>query len=108
MRDGHNNDANASRLQYPSRARLHLEQPPTQAVWMDEVREGLLAVDGDDRDPLSIGSLELGVLVDLDLDEVERDLFADRGNHPLRARAEVAALREVDRHLVHGALKGRS
>ena len=73
---------------------------------MDEVREGLLAVHGDDRDALAIGALELGVVVDRNLDEPEGNLLAHRGEHPLGALAEMATLSEVDRHLVHGATVG--
>jgi hypothetical protein len=60
---------------------------------LDEVRESPLAVDLDDGDRGTIGSLELRVTADVDALEVA-------GTHPVddleRSLAEVASLRAVD------------
>jgi hypothetical protein len=76
---------------------LKFVQPSAQRVGVDEVREDLFALDGDDREPLAVGALELGVARDVDLAEVERDLRADALEHGLRALAQVAALRPEER-----------
>jgi hypothetical protein len=87
-------------MQYPSRG-LCLESS-AQAVGVHEVREGLLPVDLDDRDPLPVGTLELGIAGDVDLDELEPDVGADGLDHPRRALAEMAALRPVEGHPAPG------
>jgi hypothetical protein len=61
-----------------------------------EVREGTLAVDLDDGQPLSVTSLQLRVAGDVDLLELER-LVGTRGlDHPPGRRAEMAASRVVE------------
>jgi len=49
---------------------------PTQRVGRDEVDEGLLTVDLDDRDQLAIPHLQLGIPVDRDLLQLETELVA--------------------------------
>jgi hypothetical protein len=63
---------------------------------LHEVREGTLAVDLDDRQPLSVASLQLRVAGDVDLLELERLLGTHRSEHALRSRAEVAPGRVVE------------
>ncbi len=69
---------------------------------MHEVREGLLAVDEHDRDPLAVATLQLGVAGDVDLVEIERHLAAHALDHGARALAEMATVgadeRDRDRH----------
>jgi hypothetical protein len=59
---------------------------------LDEVRERPLAVDLDDRKPLAIAGLELGVAADVDLLQRERQLVPRRVDDPPRGGAEVAPL----------------
>ncbi len=72
-------------------------QPAAKRVAVDEVREGLLPVDGDDGDPLPVPALELLVAGDVDLAQVERDVGADALEDRPRAVAEVAAPRAEER-----------
>ena len=65
---------------------------------MDVVREDLLAVDFDDRQPLTVARLELCVAVDRDLRQREPELFVQRANLPERPLAEVAAGGMKDRY----------
>jgi hypothetical protein len=58
---------------------------------MDEVREDLLAVHEDDGNALAIAALEVGVIGDVDVLELERELGSDLGEHPPGALAQVAA-----------------
>jgi hypothetical protein len=62
------------------------------------VDEGTLAVDLDNRDPLAVGGLELGVARDVYLHE--RDLL--RGENLPRAIAQVTALRGVEGDVTQG------
>ena len=64
---------------------------------VDEVREGLLAADDDNRNALAVPSLELPVAADVNLLELERDLAAYLFEHPAGALAEVAAVSRVER-----------
>ena len=57
---------------------------------MDEVGEGLLAVHEDDGNALAIAALEVGVVGDVDILELERELGSDLGDHPTGALAQVA------------------
>ena len=63
-------------------------EPAAQGVRVDEVRECLLPVDLDHRDPLAVARLQLAVATDVD----EPDLVAaDLPHHLERTLAEVAA-----------------
>jgi hypothetical protein len=64
-----------------------------QRVEEDVVDEGTLAVDLDDRQPLAIASLEVGIAADVNLDELELALCARLLQHRARPLAEVAPLR---------------
>jgi hypothetical protein len=77
---------------------------PPKRLLVDVVGEGSLAVDLDDRDPLSIAGLQLRVAVDPDLRELEPELGAKRADLRERALAEVAALPVVDDY---SRLRGR-
>jgi len=63
---------------------------------VDVVDEAPPSVDLDDRDPLPVRGLELGVAVDRDLLELEAELLARSRDDPARRRAEVAAGRGVE------------
>ena len=54
---------------------------------MHEVREGLLAVDGDDRNALAIGALEVGVVNPLSPDRAVRGTGGGHGMIGMRERA---------------------
>ena len=58
---------------------------------MDVVDEAPPAVDLDDRDPLAVRGLELGIAVDCDLPQLEADLVPSRGDDAPGRLAEVAA-----------------
>jgi hypothetical protein len=57
---------------------------------MDEVRERLLVSDDDDRDPLPVTSLELGLAGDVNLLELEGDVYPHPFDDPARALAKMA------------------
>ena len=57
------------------------------------VDEAPVALDLDDRDPLAVRGLELGVAVDLDLAQLEAELVACSRHDTPGCRAEVAARR---------------
>lgn len=63
---------------------------------LDEVREGTLAVDLHDREPLAVAGLELRVAADVDLLQLEAELVPRRVDDAQRGRAEVAALGVVE------------
>jgi hypothetical protein len=65
-------------------------QAAPQPVRVDEVGEGLLAVHQDDGNVLAIAALEVGVVGDVDVLELERELGSDLGEHPPGALAQVA------------------
>ena len=69
-------------------------QPLPQRLRLDEVGEGALAVDLDDRDRLAVGGLELGDAGDVDPLEVAGADLLDDLERPL---AEVAAVGEEER-----------
>jgi hypothetical protein len=60
------------------------------------VDEGLDAVHLDDRDPLPVAALELGVAADVHLAELERHLGPHPLDHAARGVAEVTALGRVE------------
>jgi hypothetical protein len=66
------------------------------------VDETAPAVDLDDRDPLAVLGLELGVAVDRDLAELEAELVLPSGDDPASRRAEVAARRGEEDDLRYG------
>jgi len=63
---------------------------PTQRVGRDEVDEGLLTVDLDDRDQLAIPRLQLGIPVDRDLLQLEAELVARSDDRLARLLAQMA------------------
>ena len=71
-------------------------QTTPERLLVDVVREDLLAVDLDDRQPLPVTRLEVRVAVDLDLLEREPELLVQRANLGERPLAEVAAGSVVD------------
>ena len=66
---------------------------------MDVVDEGPLAVDLDDRQPLAVARLELGLAVDGDLASSNAELVTQRATPRERPLAEVAAARRGRRRL---------
>ena len=75
---------------------------PAQRIRVDVVDETPAAVDLDDRDPLPVRRLELGIAVDRDLPQREPDVVPSRGDHPPSGRAEVAACRGEEDDLGYG------
>jgi hypothetical protein len=71
-------------------------QAVAQSVSFDEVREGRLTVDLDDREARPVGRLEFGIARDVDELEVEIQLILQSGHDLDRALAEGAVLRVVD------------
>ena len=71
-------------------------EPPAKPVRVDEVREGALSVDLDDREQLAEAGLELRVAGDVDDLELERELGSDSVDDLERSLAERAAVRGVD------------
>ena len=67
-----------------------------EGIRLDVVRETAPAVDLDDRQPLAIRALQLGIAADVDLAKVEVELALQRSQLFERALTEVAALRVVD------------
>jgi hypothetical protein len=65
---------------------------------MHEVRERLVSVDRNDWNTLSVPTLQLRVASDVDLFELERDLFAHLFQNPAGALAEMTAGRLVERN----------
>ena len=63
---------------------------------MDVVREGALAVDLDDGQPLAVALLQLGHAGDVDLLELEILLRAQLGQYGPRTLAQVAVGRVVE------------
>jgi hypothetical protein len=60
------------------------------------------SVDLDDRDPLAVGRLELGIAVDDDLAQLEAELFLRGADDASRSGAEMAARRGVEDDLRYG------
>ena len=79
----------AGRTKPPGKWALGPQATP-QPVWVDEEGEGLLAVHEDDGNALAIAALEVGVVGDVDILELERELSSDLGEHPPGALAQVA------------------
>jgi hypothetical protein len=73
-----------------------------QRFRIHEVREGPLAVDLDDRQPLPVAILELRVPRDVDLLELEGLLSTCRVQNASRRRAEVTAVRVVEGDVGYG------
>jgi len=71
-------------------------EPAPHCIRWHEVDERLLAVDLDDREQLTVPSLELGVAVDQDLLELEAELVLKRRDGLARTLTEVAPLRAVE------------
>ena len=69
---------------------------------MDVVDEAPPPVDLDDRDPLPVRRLELGIAVDRDLAQVEAELVPGRADDAPGRLAEMAARRRVDDDLGYG------
>ena len=69
---------------------------------MDVVDEAPPAVDLDDRDPLPVRSLELGVAVDLHLPQLEAQLLSCLRDDAPGRLAQVAARRRVEDDLRYG------
>ena len=69
-------------------------ETPAERVGLDEVGEGPLAVDLDDRDRRAVGRLELGIPADVDAVEVPCAHAFDDGE---RGVAQVTPLRVIDR-----------
>ena len=67
---------------------------------MNEIRERLLPVDEQDGDPLAVALLEVRVAGDVDLVELEGDVFTDAREHAARVLAKMAAGRAVERDVV--------
>ena len=65
-------------------------------VELHVIRETAPSVDLDDREPLAILGLERVVAGDVDLPQLEAELWLQLPNLSKRALAEVAALRVVD------------
>ena len=60
------------------------------------VGEGAFALDLDDRDPLAVPRLELGVAGDIDLAQVELDFVPELAEDAACPITEMAALRGVE------------
>ena len=75
---------------------------PAERARLDEVRERPLAVDLDDREPLAIAGLELRIAADVDLLELEAELFAGGPDDALGGRAQVTALGVVENDARYG------
>ncbi|HEY3551273.1 MAG TPA: hypothetical protein VGK69_09520 [Gaiellaceae bacterium] len=69
---------------------------------MHVVDESPPAVDLDDRDPLAVRRLELGVAVDRDLAQLEAELLLRRGDDAAGRRAEVTARRGEENDFRYG------
>jgi hypothetical protein len=76
--------------------------PPAEAVRVDVVHEDALAVDLDDRQPLPIAGLELGVAGDVHLRELEAELVLERADRRARPLAEVAIGSVIQRDARYG------
>jgi len=85
-----------------ARLRRRLCNRATQGVRVDVVDEAPPSVDLDNRDPLPVRGLELGVAVDRDLLELEAELLARGSDDAARRRAEVAAGRGIEDDSAYG------
>ncbi len=66
-------------------------QATHQRVTVDVVGEEPLAVELDDRKPLAVARLQVGIAADVDLDQLERMLGANLLEHLASPLTEVAA-----------------
>jgi hypothetical protein len=73
-----------------------------EGVRVHVVDEAPPPVDLDDRDPLAILGLELGITVDDDLAQVEAELVVRLGDDATRRLAEMAARRGVEDDVGYG------
>jgi len=69
---------------------------------MNVIDEAPPAVDLDDRDPLPVRRLELGIAVDRDLPQLEAELVPCLRDHPPGRLAEVATRRGVEDDFGYG------
>ena len=69
---------------------------------MDVVDETPPAVDLDDRDPLPVPRLELGLAVDRDLAQIEAELVPSGADDAARGLAEMTARRGVEDDFDYG------
>ncbi len=74
----------------------------TERVGLDVVGEGLRAVDLDHRNQLAVALLELRVAGDVDLPELELDLFTKSCERLTRPFAEVAARSVIEDDFRYG------
>jgi hypothetical protein len=81
---------------------LRLCNRPSERVRMDVVDEAPPSGDLDDRDPLPVRGLELGVAVDRHLAQLEAELVARRSDDAAGRLAEVAARRGVEDDFGYG------
>jgi hypothetical protein len=73
-----------------------------ERVGVDVVGETAAAIDLDDRDPLPVRRLELGIAVDRDLPQLEAELVARSGDDATGGLAEMAARRGEEDDLGYG------
>jgi hypothetical protein len=79
-----------------------------EALRIDVVNEGALAVDLDDWKPLAITRLQIGVAGDVDLAEGEVELGLERAQDRARPLAEVALLRVIQDYVTDKGLGSSS
>jgi len=72
----------------------------TKSIWIHVIDESAVAVDLHDREPLAVARLQLGIAVDFDLLQFERDLLADQRQDLPCALAKVASLCVVEDYLL--------
>jgi len=78
-----------------SRTRILRAEPAAERGRVDVVDERALAVELDDRNPLAVASLELGIAADVHLLELETELVERGRDHAPRPLTEVAAVRVI-------------
>jgi hypothetical protein len=71
-----------------------------ESSWIHVVDESALAVDLHDGEPLPVTRLQLGIAVDLDFLQLERDLLAYLRDDLPRALAQMAGLGVVEDDLM--------
>jgi hypothetical protein len=82
--------------------RARLCNRPAQRIGVHVVDETPPAVDLDDRDPLTVRGLQLGIAVDRDLPQLELQLVPRRADDAPCCLAEVAARRGVEDDVGYG------
>jgi hypothetical protein len=70
-----------------------------ERIELNVIGEPPPAVDLDDRQPLPIGRLELGIACDVDLPQLEPELLVEAPNLLERSLAQMAPLRVVEHDL---------